>query len=142
MPVDDEILKLVVRQLQEALATNQTIVSSLQQEMMQNREVRAVFRANLDSMHAAVESLQRVVDGTDSRDSLAVVLVKFQAQIDDLKERLDEVDESMRAEAAKKAEAQKTWQERFWQLLLQNSPGMLTALGVAAYTILRQYFSS
>jgi len=118
-------IELFVRQLKDATDLTKSLSKSLQDEVVLNAEARMAFKKDIEHLCDVVTELRKIYSG-NGKPSLEVRLIQIEKD-------LEVINEKRKFDTEKRIKKS----ERFWKIVLQNSPVLLTWLGLAGWAIVR-----
>lgn len=115
----------LIQQLRDATNLTKSLSQSLQNESILNTGARIEFKKDIEHLCGAVAELRKIYSG-NGHESLEIRLMKLEQGLKDLCEG-----------HIKENETRVKKSERFWKIVLQNSPVILTWAGLAIWTIIQ-----
>jgi len=128
--VNQADIDLLAQQLKDAADLNKSLAKSLQDEIVLNAQARIEFKKDIEHLCEVVGELKKVYSGNGT-PPMAVRISTLEGEVKALKAALTQ---------NKASEAKKS--ERFWNFVLQNSPVILTWIGLAIWAALQLAFGT
>lgn len=128
-PQDSFEIISFTQSLNDAAQVTRELAKSLQDEIVINTRVRAEFQKDLEHLRESIDEVRRSFAG-NGKPSLDIRFFAVDQRVTNIESKCKAVCDETASRALKRA-------DRIWKFVVNNSPVLLTWLGIAIYSLVK-----
>jgi len=131
-------VKLLIDELHQSIALNNSLNASLREEINNSKLVRVKLEKDVEHIKRSLEALEKIIHNTDGASIPTRLALLESGVVKGLPAKLTQIEGQLTSlnnfkKECKEAEIRRG--NKFWMILVQNSPVILTWIGLLIWAL-------